>query len=489
VATTSNNTLAIDMPQAPAHPRTHAGARATVVSAASQLGIARDVVRSLNASRMFSACWSDADSVTAGPESPDLLVQVVGAADFAETLQQLATYRRVCPTQPLLAVTVGLSAAESSRLLAAGITDFICAPADDDELMVRSCRAIGRQEPAVPASRPAQPALRNLIGSSPAFMRQVARVPMLAKYDAGVLILGETGTGKEVCAQAIHYLSPRAGKPWVAVNCGAIPIELIEAELFGHVKGAYTHAHAARPGLVREAEGGTLLLDEIDSLPYNAQAKLLRFLQDKEYRPVGSNTVMRADVRVIAASNRQLGELASRGAFRQDLFFRLNVLMLHLPALRERRDDIPQLALFFLRGAARQWQCAEPALSPSALKKLLAHDWPGNVRELKNVMERAVLMAQNGSQQGSLQSDDIDLDGVPAIAEPAACDESFRAAKACVVENFERTYIQQLLASNGGNVTHAARAAKKNRRAFFELMRKYRIELSSYRSACKAAAD
>jgi len=191
----------------------------------------------------------------------------------------------------------------------------------------------------------------------------------------------------------------------VAVNCGAIPTELTEAELFGHVKGAYTHAHSTRAGLVREAEGGTLFLDEIDSLPYGAQAKLLRFLQEKEYRPVGSNQVMHADVRVIAATNRNPTQLAARGAFRQDLLFRLNVLTLHLPLLRDRQSDIPSLALYFLRG------------TPVAKARAVA----------------------------------------------------------------ERAYIEQLLASNGGNVTHAARAAKKNRRAFFELMRKYKIDSDAYR--------
>jgi len=306
---------------------------------------------------------------------------------------------------------------------------------------------------------------------------------LLARYDASVLILGETGTGKEVCAQAIHYLSARAGRPWVAVNCGAIPTELVEAELFGHVKGAYTHAHSTRAGLVREAEGGTLFLDEIDSLPYGAQAKLLRFLQDKEYRAVGANQVVRADVRVIAATNRNPVQLAARGTFRQDLLFRLNVLTLHLPLLRDRQSDIPTLALYFMRGAARQWQKAMPSLSPAALKKLVAYGWPGNVRELKNVMERAVLM----SSASLLAAHDIDLDGSSALPDPPHDDESFRAAKARMVETFERSYIEQLLASNAGNVTHAARAAKKNRRAFFELMRKYKIDSDAYRESALGA--
>jgi two-component system response regulator GlrR len=412
------------------------------------------------------------------PCPPDVLMQVVGAADMPAALRQLAELRPAAPGCAVLVEALDLSEAQLGELLAAGASDFLRAPVERGELRVRVQRALGIVAAgSPPAPQRVHPALHGLVGGSPLFAQQVARVPVLARYDASVLILGDTGTGKELCAQAIHYLSARAGGPWVAVNCGAIPAELIEAELFGHVKGAYTHAHAARPGLVREAEGGTLLLDEIDSLPYGAQAKLLRFLQEKEYRPVGSNTVMRADVRVIAATNLHPSQLASRAVFRQDLLFRLNVLTLHLPRLRDRRSDIPQLAMYFLRAAARQWQKPAPALAPVALKKLLDYDWPGNVRELKNVMERALLM----SGPGPLTAQDIDLDGGCAPPSLPAGDESFRAAKARVVENFERAYIEHLLACNGGNVTHAARAAKKNRRAFFELMRKYRIDSDSFR--------
>jgi DNA-binding NtrC family response regulator len=411
--------------------------------------------------------------------SCDLLLVVVSEACLPAALEQLQRQRASQPGCAVLVVAVDLQSTHLDDLLAAGACDFLRAPVATGELAIRVRRALGlAQERASLNPRPIHPALRDLIGDSPAFTQQVARVPVLARYDASVLILGDTGTGKEVCAQAIHYLSARAGGPWVAVNCGAIPTELVEAELFGHVKGAYTHAHSSRAGLVREAEGGTLFLDEIDSLPYGAQAKLLRFLQEKEYRPVGSNQVMHADVRVIAATNRNPAQLVSRGSFRQDLLFRLNVLTLHLPLLRERVSDVPALALFFLRSAARQWHKAAPGLSPAALKKLMAYDWPGNVRELKNVMERAVLM----SSGGQLSAQDIDFDGTCASLDTLPVgDESFRAAKARVVENFERSYIEQLLASNAGNVTHAARAAKKNRRAFFELMRKYKIESDAYR--------
>jgi two-component system response regulator GlrR len=415
-----------------------------------------------------------------GPQA-DLHLQLVPAADLAPALQQLGARRAAGLGGSALVAAQGLPEPALASLFAAGAQDFVSWPAPGEELAIRVHRALGlgADEPAVDV-RPVLPALRDLIGDSPAFLQQVARVPLLARYDASVLILGDTGTGKEVCAQAVHYLSARAGRPWVAVNCGAIPAELVEAELFGHVKGAYTHAHAARSGLIREAEGGTLFLDEIDSLPYAAQASLLRFLQDKEYRPVGASTPQHADVRVIAASNRRLSQLALRGGFRQDLLFRLNVLTLHLPPLCERRSDIPQLALHFLRAAGREWRKPAPALSPGALKKLLAHDWPGNVRELKNAMQRALLM----SPGPVLGAADIDLDDGSDAAAAAALpsdDESFRSAKARVVEHFERAYIEHLLASHAGNVTHAAHAAKKNRRAFFELMRKYRIEPDSFR--------
>ncbi len=329
------------------------------------------------------------------------------------------------------------------------------------------------------------PRLRDFVGRHPAFLAQVAKLPRYAACPAGVLIQGETGTGKEIFAQAIHYLSPRAGRPWVAVNCGAIPVELVESELFGHVRGAYTSAQSSRHGLVEEAEGGTLFLDDIDCLPLLAQAKLLRFLQEHEYRAVGSNTLRRADVRVVAASNRPLRELAQHGAFREDLYYRLNVLALALPPLRERRDDIALLAAHFLRvygGTQRR-------LAACAVQRLRAHHWPGNVRELAHVIERAALLAR----QGEITRDDIEIDGEAPPDDAPESDAgdfdtvsgglSLREAKAQLVEEFERRYIEQLLSAHGGNVTHAASAAGKNRRAFFELMRRYRIDSGSFRSA------
>jgi two-component system response regulator GlrR len=308
----------------------------------------------------------------------------------------------------------------------------------------------------------------------------MARLPPLAGCDAGVLILGETGTGKELFAQAVHYLSARASRPWVPVNCGAIPVELIEAELFGHARGAYTTAHVAREGLVAAAEGGTLFLDEIDSLSRSAQGKLLRFLQEREYRPVGSNTLRRANVRVIAASNQNLAPLIAEGRFRQDLYFRLNVLTLFLSPLRERREDIPVLALHFVKRFATEFARPVEGLTPLAMKRLLAHSWPGNIRELSHAIERAVLLGSGPY----IMPADIEI----GEDERTPLDESFQAAKARVVEQFERSYIEQVLIASDGNITHAAVAAKKNRRALWELIRKYRIDPKRFRHVIGNAA-
>ncbi len=314
-----------------------------------------------------------------------------------------------------------------------------------------------------------------LVGHSEAFVAALVRLPRYARCDAGVLVLGETGTGKEVCAQALHYASPRAGGPFVAINCAAIPAELVEDELFGHVRGAYTHAHAARSGLVAEAEHGTLFLDEIDALPLAAQAKLLRFLQDQQYRPVGSSQSRQAHVRVVAASNRPLEALAARGEFRQDLLFRLNMLTLVLPPLRDRMADLPALAEHFLALSRRDGQHALTGIAPAALARLMAWHWPGNVRELKHAVDRAALLAAGPVLQES------DLDFGPAAPAPVA--EGFNAAKERAVRDFERQYIHRTLAEAGGNITQAARLARKHRRAFFELLRKHDIDAARYRNA------
>ena len=317
--------------------------------------------------------------------------------------------------------------------------------------------------------------LRFLVGQSPTFRATIQKIPPIARCDANVLILGETGTGKELCARAIHYLSARAQKPFVPVNCGAIPAELIENELFGHVKGAFTGAATTQGGVIDEANDGTLFLDEIDSLSLLAQVKILRFLQDREYRPLGAARSKHAHVRIIAATNVDLENAVRKGTFRQDLYYRLSVLPLELPPLRHRKLDIPVLAQHFLRKYAAEFDKPEREISAEAMQVLTAHDWPGNVRELEHLIERAVAL----SQQATIDCTDISLPQHTGIA-PS---ESFQKAKAKAIAQFEKAYIQELLVTHQGNITRAAHAAQKNRRAFWQLMHKHAINPADFRIA------
>jgi two-component system, NtrC family, response regulator GlrR len=408
----------------------------------------------------------------------DLLILPTEAENFGAVSAELARLRADCPACSTIVSCNGLVSEQIAALLTAGAFDFVSTPYSVPEFHMRLQRAAGKLSGRCEheSSLIFRARTHGLIGSSPCFMKLVSSLPIIAGCDASALILGETGTGKEVFARAIHYLSPRASRPRVTVNCGAIPTELMESELFGCVRGAFTSAHAARSGLVREAEGGTLFLDEIDSLPFGAQAKLLRFLEEKEYRPVGGTCVHRADVRVIAASNNDLLELTERGAFRSDLYFRLNVLKMVLPALRHRREDILELAKHFAHQFARQGHRPALGFTCEAQRKLVHYGWPGNVRELHNVIERAVLF----SQAATIDAGDLELPVNPATELTA---ESFRAAKARTVEAFERSYIERLLTINAGNITRAAIAAQKNRRAFFALMRKHAIVPERFRGS------
>jgi DNA-binding NtrC family response regulator len=314
--------------------------------------------------------------------------------------------------------------------------------------------------------------LRQIVGQSAAVLSVLERLPLLARSGATLLVKGETGTGKEMFARAVHYLSDRAQRSFVPVNCGAIPTDLLENELFGHAAGAFTGAAGAREGLVTEAEGGTLFLDEVDALPPAAQVKVLRLLQEKEYRPLGSTRPLCADIRILAASNANLEQAIIDGRFRHDLYYRLDVLSVRLPALRERANDVLLLAEHFLQRFRDQYGKPELELTLGACERLLAHDWPGNVRELENVIERAVILCRSSR---------IDLDHVEILNDGSAGPlVGFRKAKAKVISRFERDYLERVLALHGGNITHAARTAGKNRRALFELIRKHKIVVHAF---------
>lgn len=307
--------------------------------------------------------------------------------------------------------------------------------------------------------------LSQIVGQHPLFLAEVQHVPRFAKCDAAVLICGESGTGKEIFARAIHYLSRRSGHPFLPVNCGALPEALVESEIFGHKRGSFTGATSDHPGLISQAIGGTLFLDEIDSLTLQAQVKLLRFLQEGEYRAVGSHQAAHADVRVVAAANADFENLLREGKFREDLFYRLNILEMVLPPLRDRRTDIPLLARHLLEKQAATLKLPPKALAASALDLLCQYSWPGNVRELQNVLTRALVL----SEHSEIQPEDL---GIPSANDQLE-NSSFRVAKTRAVRAFEREFLEKALRAHGGNVTRAARAVRKNRRAFWELLRKH----------------
>jgi len=316
--------------------------------------------------------------------------------------------------------------------------------------------------------------MAQLIGHAPSFTSLVSKLPTVARTDGTVLISGETGTGKELVARAIHQLSRRASAPFLAVNCGSLVDTLLESELFGHERGAFTDAHARRVGLLSHVGAGTLFLDEAETLSQRAQVALLRVLQERTFRPVGSATEQHVEARFVAATNASLDRLVQEGQFRRDLYYRLCVFSFTLPALRERREDILPLAAHFLAKHQRG-DAPAPRISADAAKTLLAFSWPGNVRELENAIVRAVHVAR-----GVIDAADFGLPAPSAdvCAAPIGIDVShpYKTEKRKVVEAFDREYLVRLLAEHQGNVSRAAEAAGKERRDLGKLLKRYGLE-------------
>ena len=319
--------------------------------------------------------------------------------------------------------------------------------------------------------------ISNLIGCSQAFQETVTLIRHIAETDAPVLIEGETGTGKEVAARAIHYSGGRQDHPFVAVNCGARPEHLIENALFGHARGAYTDARGSQPGLVALADGGTLFLDEVESLSGKGQVALLRFLQDLRYRPLGGHREEHANVRIIAATNLNLWQLVLAKQFRPDLYYRLQILFLRLPPLRERRGDPGVLASHFVGAFSARygWRCRR--LASDSVAALDRYEWPGNVRELENLVHRALLLTSDpvvAVPEEWLAATSVAADA--PSADSGYFDLDLMDAKARVLDDFERVYLTRALARTGGNVSEAARRSGKERRAFGKLLKKYSID-------------
>lgn len=382
---------------------------------------------------------------------------------------------------PIIIAAQNFEAAQIQAMLELGATDFITPPFTAESILPRVWRLVKHNQSDVASRGTLQHKLAirrlGLVGQSKVFLEEIKKLSLLARCDITVMIGGETGTGKELIARAVHYLSPRSDRPFVPIDCGAIPPELTESELFGHERGAFTGAVTKNAGLIAAADHGTLFLDEVDALSLSVQAKLLRFLQEMEYRSLGSSEIKKADVRVIAATNCDLLQRVHANEFRKDLYYRLNVVQLRLPSLRQRREDIVLLARHFVEKYVARFNLPIRDFSVDAIQKLQAYHWPGNIRELENVIGASVALC-DGPLIGA-----ADLLIAPDQTQTSG---SFREAKARLISEFEREYIVCLLSSCDSNVSEAARAAGKNRRAFWELIRKHKIDVRELRSEKRA---
>jgi len=378
------------------------------------------------------------------------------------------------PGVPVLIMTAHGSIEDAVRLLRSGAADYITKPITKEVFNHRVERALEsvrlNEEILRLRAESLKVASQEIIGASLQMAKVLARLPLTAQTDAAVIIYGESGTGKELIAATLHRMSKRAKQPFVTVNCGALPDTLLESELFGYKRGAFTDAHRDTPGLVEEANGGTLFLDEIGDLSLGVQVKLLRFLQSKEYKPLGSPHVRHADLRIVTATNRELRTMVQQGTFREDLYYRLNIVPIQLPALRERPADIPLLANHFLRHFRSEFEKPAESFSAEAMQRLVAYGWPGNVRELENKVQQAVVMAQ----KRVIEVTDLMFEDEVTVLDISS-PSTFKAEKRRLVNEFEMRYVGRVLEMYTGNISAAARHAGMDRKNLWSIMRKHGI--------------
>ncbi len=399
--------------------------------------------------------------------------------DGLETLRCLKQLR---PDQIVLMLTAHgtlESAVEAGRL---GAFDYLEKPSTPEAVDMRIQKAIESRS-LLEENRLLKSQLREkyrfegLVGNSPAMQEVYGLMERITATESTVLITGDTGTGKELVARAIHYNGPRAEQRFYALHCAAIPEELLESELFGHEKGAFTGAVSQKIGIFEAAHRGTLFLDEVGEMSLAAQVRLLRVLQEKEFIPVGSTTPKTTDVRLIAATNRTLTDEMKKGRFREDLYYRLNVIEIPLPSLRERRDDIPLLAKHFLQKFCSRQQAEQRQLPEETLSRLVRHDWPGNVRELENVIERAVALCASEVIEIADLPTNLQQETAPALAGGESYAHlSLQEAR----ETFEQGYIKEVLTKTGGNITHASKIASIAWQNFHQKLKKYNIDAKSF---------
>ena len=406
-----------------------------------------------------------------GPEAPRVLTRervdlVVSdlRMDEMDGLQLFAEIQKAQPGMPVIILTAHGSIPDAVAATQKGVFSFLTKPVDKDALYKAIDDALEQSSPATDERW-----RQAIVTRSPQMLRLLEQAGMVAQSDVSVLIIGQSGTGKEIVAQAIHNASPRHEKPFIAINCGALPEQLLESELFGHARGAFTGAVSNREGLFQAAEGGTLFLDEIGDMPVALQVKLLRVLQERKVRPLGSNRDIDIDVRIISATHRDLPKAMARGEFREDLFYRLNVVNLKIPPLSERAEDIPLLANHLLRQSADRHKPFVRAFSTDAMKRLMAAKWPGNVRQLVNVIEQCV----------ALTSSPVISD---ALVEQALEGENTALPTFVEARNqFELNYLRKLLQITKGNVTHAARMAGRNRTEFYKLLSRHELDANDFK--------
>jgi DNA-binding NtrC family response regulator len=367
-----------------------------------------------------------------------------------------------------------------------GAYDFITKPFDHEELLRLLRKALERSQLLrenlnLQRRIKKREVFENLIGSSPAMQRVYQTIQMIAKTDVTVLITGESGTGKDLAARAIHALSHRHDQPYVTVNCPTLPENILESELFGYKKGAFTDASSDKIGLFEEARAGTIYLDEIGDIAPTIQTKLLRVLQEKEIKPLGQTKSIRVDVRVIASTNRNLKEKIRQQEFREDLFYRLNVLTVQMPPLRERKEDIPLLAEHFLKYYCQEFDKPLKSLSPELMDLLLRRNWEGNVRELENIINRAILLSTGNVIKP------YEIGWIPEQADSCVVGREihgmdYKEAKEEVLHRFHAEYLGELLRRNNGNVTHSARECGLERQALQQILRRYGVKSQDFRN-------
>ncbi|RJP20260.1 MAG: sigma-54-dependent Fis family transcriptional regulator [Deltaproteobacteria bacterium] len=395
-------------------------------------------------------------------------------------LAVLAHARKVRPGAEVILMTGHATVESAVSAMKMGAFHYITKPFSVDEVVhlverVLELTSVRKENANLRSQARGRYGLENIIGVSEPIQEVLSLVRKVADTDSTVLITGESGTGKELVARAVHYLSPRADRMLVPINCSAIPGELLESELFGHVKGAFTGAHAARAGKFEAAHNGTIFLDEIGEMSPNLQTKLLRVLQEKSVTPVGGNRAIPVDARVIAATNKDLDEEVSEGRFRSDLFYRLNVIPIRIPPLRERRDDIPVLVSHFIARYDREKGRALEGIRPDALEALLRYPWPGNVRELENLVERVVVLKGSGWIEASdipgkiLRADGFLKSAIPVLGESGLDMKS-------ATEDFENALIRQALHLAGGNKNRAATLLGLKRTTFVEMLKRKNLD-------------